>query len=82
MAYRYELFPESNKDLRCHIVVTSYDAAQDDNCRKFFRSVPWQVIIVDEGQRLKNDKNLLYAALTALKCPFRILLTGTPLQNN
>ncbi|KAK1042344.1 hypothetical protein LTS16_008952 [Friedmanniomyces endolithicus] len=82
LAYRYELFPEGSKEIRCHIVVTSYDAAADDNCRKFFRSVPWQGLIVDEGQRLKNDKNLLYAALGALKAPFRILLTGTPLQNN
>ncbi|KAK5120681.1 hypothetical protein LTR85_006039 [Meristemomyces frigidus] len=82
LAYRYELFPEGSKDLRCHVVVTSYDAAADENCRKFFRSVPWQGLIVDEGQRLKNDKNLLYAALGALKAPFRILLTGTPLQNN
>lgn len=82
LAYRYELFPEGSKDLRCHIVVTSYDAAQDENCRKFFRSVQWQSLIVDEGQRLKNDKTLLYSALGALKCPFRILLTGTPLQNN
>lgn len=82
LAYRYELFPEGSKDLRCHVVVTSYDAAADDNCRKFFRSVTWQGLIVDEGQRLKNDKNLLYAALGALKAPFRILLTGTPLQNN
>ncbi|TKA71091.1 hypothetical protein B0A55_08337 [Friedmanniomyces simplex] len=82
LAYRYELFPGGSKDLRCHIVVTSYDAAADENCRKFFRSVLWQGLIVDEGQRLKNDKNLLYAALGALKAPFRILLTGTPLQNN
>lgn len=82
LAHRYELFPEASKELRCHIVVTSYDAAQDENCRKFFRSVQWQGLIVDEGQRLKNDKNILYSALGALKCPFRILLTGTPLQNN
>ena len=82
LVYKYELFPEGSKDLSCHIVVTSYDAAADENCRRFFRSVPWQGLIVDEGQRLKNDKNLLYSALVAMKCPFRILLTGTPLQNN
>ncbi|KAF2768548.1 hypothetical protein EJ03DRAFT_328205 [Teratosphaeria nubilosa] len=82
LANRFELFPEGSKDLRCHIVVTSYDAAADENCRKFFRSVPWQGMVVDEGQRLKNDKNQLYAALSAIKAPFRILLTGTPLQNN
>ena len=82
LTYRHELFPEGSKDLRCHIVVTSYDAASDPNCLRFFRSVNWQALIVDEGQRLKNDKNLLYTALGQLKSPFRILLTGTPLQNN
>ncbi|KAM3425624.1 hypothetical protein BST61_g7569 [Cercospora zeina] len=82
LAMKHELYPDGAKDLRCHVVVTSYDAAADDNCRKFFRGVQWQGLIVDEGQRLKNDKNLLYSALGALKCPFKVLLTGTPLQNN
>lgn len=82
MAYRYEMFPENSKSLRCHVVVTSYDAAADDSCRRFFRSVNWAGLIVDEGQRLKNDNSILYNALNALKIPFRLLLTGTPLQNN
>lgn len=82
LTYKHELFAEGSKDLRCHVVVTSYDAAADEDCRKFFRSVPWQALVVDEGQRLKNEKSLLYSALSALKAPFKILLTGTPLQNN
>jgi superfamily II DNA or RNA helicase len=82
MAYKYEMYPEGAKDLRCHIVVTSYDAAADDSCRKFFKSVSWAGLVVDEGQRLKNDKSQLYTALTAVRAPFRLLLTGTPLQNN
>lgn len=82
MAYKYEMYPEGTKDLRCHIVVTSYDAAADDSCRRFFRSVNWAGLIIDEGQRLKNDKSQLYTALTAVRSPFRLLLTGTPLQNN
>jgi chromodomain-helicase-DNA-binding protein 4 len=82
LAYKHEMFPENAKDLRCHVVVTSYDAAADDSCRKFFRSIHWQGMIVDEGQRLKNEKSLLYAALGALKAPFKVLMTGTPLQNN
>ncbi|KAK7542654.1 PHD/FYVE-zinc-finger like domain-containing protein [Phyllosticta citribraziliensis] len=82
MAYQYEMFPEGSKDLRCHIVVTSYEAAADDSCRKFFKSVSWAGLVVDEGQRLKSDKSILYNALNGLKIPFRVLLTGTPLQNN
>ena len=82
LSQKYELFPEDAKDLRCHIVVTSYEAAQDDSFRRIFRGVHWTGLIVDEGQRLKNDDNRLFGALTALKIPFKILLTGTPLQNN
>ncbi|KAH6106186.1 hypothetical protein HBI81_252840 [Parastagonospora nodorum] len=49
---------------------------------RMFRSVSWGGLIVDEGQRLKNDKSQLYTALSAVKAPFRLLMTGTPLQNN
>ncbi|KAJ4339411.1 hypothetical protein N0V95_007789 [Ascochyta clinopodiicola] len=82
MAYKYEMYPEGTKDLRCHIVVTSYEAASDDSCRRFLRGVNWAGLITDEGQRLKNDKSQLYTALSAVKAPFRLLMTGTPLQNN
>ena len=76
LAYKYEMFPEGAKDLRCHVVVTSYNAAQDDSLQKVFRRVPWAGLIVDEGQRLKNEGSLLYVALSNLKIPFRALLTG------
>ncbi|KAL8940694.1 MAG: hypothetical protein Q9216_002681 [Gyalolechia sp. 2 TL-2023] len=82
LSQKYELFPAKGRDLKCHVVVTSYDAAQDDEFRKVFRGIPWQGLVVDEGQRLKNDKNILYNALSALNAPFKVLLTGTPLQNN
>jgi chromodomain-helicase-DNA-binding protein 4 len=82
MAYKYEMYPEGTKELRCHIVVTSYEAAADDSCKRMFRSVSWAGLIVDEGQRLKNDKSQLYTALSSVRAPFRLLMTGTPLQNN
>lgn len=82
LASKHELFHGHSKDLKCHIVVTSYDAAQDEEFRKVFRYVAWRGLVVDEGQRLKNDRNLLYGALDALSVPFKLLLTGTPLQNN
>lgn len=73
---KHELFPHGNKDLGCHVVVTSYEAAQHEEFRKTFRGISWQGLIVDEGQRLKNDKNMLYEALNNLKSPFKVLLTG------
>jgi superfamily II DNA or RNA helicase len=82
MASKYEMFPEGSKELRAHIVVTSYEAAVDDSCKRIFRNISWAGLIVDEGQRLKNDNSQLYGALSAVKAPFKLLLTGTPLQNN
>ena len=76
LALDHELFPGGGKDLRCHIVVTSYEAAQDTEFRLKFKGISWQGLIVDEGQRLKNDRNILYGALNALKPPFKLLLTG------
>lgn len=68
--------------MKAHVVIMSYDSAQDPRTATLFKSVSWTGLVVDEGQRLKNDGNLLYIALAAMKIPFRLLLTGTPLQNN
>lgn len=75
LAYRHEMFPEGVKGgIKAHVVIMSYEAAVD--AKSSFRSVKWQGLIVDEGQRLKNDKSLLYNALRDMKIPFRLLLTG------
>jgi SNF2 family DNA or RNA helicase len=74
MAMEYELFPEGCSDMRAHVVVTSYEAPVKNPA--FFKKIKWAGMIVDEGQRLKNDENLLYSALKALRTPFQVLLTG------
>lgn len=76
MAHKYEMYPNNAKELCCHVVVTSYDAAADESSAKVLRRIPWTGMIVDEGHRLKNDQGLLYRALTSMKVPFRVLLTG------
>jgi SNF2 family DNA or RNA helicase len=40
------------------------------------------LVVADEGHKIKNDKSSLYKAVMMLKTPKRIILTGTPLQNN
>lgn len=43
----------------------------------------WDVLVVDEGQRLKSGpKGLLFDALQSLNINLRVLLSGTPLNNN
>ena len=97
LTHDFELFPkedeierkdskskrsEAPKDIKAHIVITSYESIVEDKVRKSLQRVPWAGLIVDEGQRLKSDKTQMYDVLSKLKIAFRILLTGTPLQNN
>ncbi|CAK0853535.1 unnamed protein product [Prorocentrum cordatum] len=42
----------------------------------------WQLVVVDEGHRLKNPETVLHNAMASLRCRMRLLLTGTPLQNS
>ncbi|KAK9456322.1 SNF2 family N-terminal domain-containing protein [Dipodascopsis uninucleata] len=67
-------------DLNCHIVITSYSGVMDES--DLLKKFRWQVLVVDEGQKLKNDKNNLYKCLLTIGSNFKLLLTGTPLQNN
>ena len=40
------------------------------------------LVLCDEGHRLKNHENQTYQALMGLKCKRRVLLSGTPIQND
>ncbi|XP_076952642.1 ATP-dependent DNA helicase DDM1-like [Bidens hawaiensis] len=63
------------------IVITSYEVAMND-ARKHLRHYNWKYLVVDEGHRLKNSKCKLLRELKWLKVENKLLLTGTPLQNN
>ena len=40
------------------------------------------LLLCDEGHRLKNCENQTYRALMGIKCKRRVLLSGTPIQND
>lgn len=40
------------------------------------------IVVADEAHRFKNQQTQLFSAMTAFKTPYRIALTGTPVQNN
>ncbi|EPS33346.1 hypothetical protein PDE_08308 [Penicillium oxalicum 114-2] len=82
MAKDYEMFPQRDKALRCHVVIASYESMIDEDAKTVLKKVHWAGLVVDEGQRLKNDKSQLYERLSGMKFDFKVLLTGTPLQNN
>ncbi|CAH8336529.1 unnamed protein product [Eruca vesicaria subsp. sativa] len=63
------------------IVITSYEVAMND-AKKNLRHYPWKYVVIDEGHRLKNHKCKLLRELRYLNMENKLLLTGTPLQNN
>ncbi|KOC69329.1 Lymphoid-specific helicase [Habropoda laboriosa] len=62
------------------IVLTSFEMPIHE--QKFIKSLNWRYIIIDEGHRIKNHECLLIKILKSCKSMSRLLLTGTPLQNN
>lgn len=43
--------------------------------------IPWDLIILDEGQRIKNWESKTSRLITSLQSPFALVLSGTPLEN-
>ncbi|KAF2837304.1 SWI/SNF chromatin remodeling complex component [Patellaria atrata CBS 101060] len=62
------------------VVVTSYEICMND--RKFLANFGWKFIIIDEGHRIKNLDCRLIRDLQSYQSANRLLITGTPLQNN
>ncbi|KAK3044199.1 hypothetical protein LTS18_001912, partial [Coniosporium uncinatum] len=62
------------------VVVTSYEICMND--RKFLSNNGWEFIIIDEGHRLKNLNCRLIRELQMYRSANRLLITGTPLQND
>ncbi|OIW00661.1 hypothetical protein TanjilG_09630 [Lupinus angustifolius] len=63
-----------------NVLLTTYEMILADS--SLLRGVPWEVLIVDEAHRLKNAQSKLFSLLNSFSFQHRVLLTGTPLQNN
>ena len=61
------------------VFITSFDTAI--SVRAMLEEVHWEYIVVDEGHRIKNRKCRLAITLKTFASNNRLLLTGTPLQN-
>mmetsp|Transcript_4601 Transcript_4601/g.10378 ORF Transcript_4601/g.10378 Transcript_4601/m.10378 type:complete len:2557 (+) Transcript_4601:190-7860(+) len=84
----YEDRPHTPEYLKFNVLVTTYDTLIGDF--DVIGDVPWRVSVVDEAHRLRNVKGKLLecmkeiSAKGTLKYGYqsRVLMTGTPLQNN
>ncbi|KPV76382.1 uncharacterized protein RHOBADRAFT_52398 [Rhodotorula graminis WP1] len=61
-------------------VILSYDVARNDV--DVLSPVDWHYCILDEGHVIKNGKTKLTQAVKSLKAIHRLILSGTPIQNN
>uniref|UniRef100_A0A3P9H0N8 Chromodomain helicase DNA binding protein 1-like n=1 Tax=Oryzias latipes TaxID=8090 RepID=A0A3P9H0N8_ORYLA len=62
------------------VLLTTYELCLKD--ASFLRRWRWEVLVVDEAHRLKNPNSLLHQTLSEFSVDFRVLLTGTPIQNS
>jgi chromodomain-helicase-DNA-binding protein 1 len=77
----HELLVNGNpKKPKFNVLVTSYDYILLD--WEFLRSIKWHALAVDEAHRLKNRDSQLYSKLDSFNVPCKVLITGTPIQNN
>ncbi|GKT32775.1 Chromatin-remodeling ATPase INO80, partial [Aduncisulcus paluster] len=63
-----------------HIIVTSYPIVVKDEA--LFSKIKWCMIVCDEAQALKGTSSQRWTVLTRFKCRNRLLLSGTPIQND
>ena len=63
-----------------HVCITSYQLVVGD--ANVFRRKRWAYLILDEAQNIKNFRSQRWQTLLNFNSQRRLLLTGTPLQNN
>ncbi|KAI1366754.1 SNF2 family N-terminal domain-containing protein [Xylaria arbuscula] len=78
---RREIDPEEARNN--HVVLTSYsqvERAKED--LRWLQELEPYAAIFDEGHKLKNRKNLVYKQMMRVPTEWRLILSGTPVQNN
>lgn len=68
------------KEAAFHVCVTSYQLVVSDVA--YFQKMRWQYMILDEAQAIKSSQSSRWKSLLGFHCRNRLLLTGTPIQNN
>jgi len=66
---------------QCDVVISSIDTAKRTPHREIINEQDYDLIIIDEAHKLKNNKTKNYEFVQNLKKKFCLLLTATPIQN-
>lgn len=62
------------------VVITSYDVVRNDI--EVLSRIDWNYCVLDEGHIIKNGKTKLAKAIKSIRANHRLILSGTPIQNN
>lgn len=66
--------------VKFNVLLTSYELVSiDATC---LGSIEWACLVVDEAHRLKSNQSKFFRLLAGYQINYKLLLTGTPLQNN
>eukprot|EP01083_Nonionella_stella_P009331 26911_1 len=76
--YILSVLDERNLDF--DVAITSYEQCNIES--HHLQRITWFYIVVDEAHRMKNEKAVLSQTIRSFKSAHRLLITGTPLQNN
>ncbi|XP_049849651.1 SWI/SNF-related matrix-associated actin-dependent regulator of chromatin subfamily A containing DEAD/H box 1-like isoform X2 [Schistocerca gregaria] len=71
-----------DKEYPFDVLITTFQTASGKSDYKFLRKLNFHYLIVDEAQMLKGKDTSRYAYLFRINSQRRLLITGTPLQNN
>ncbi|MBR4247697.1 MAG: DEAD/DEAH box helicase [Treponema sp.] len=91
--YRIHIASKNRYDIECllknqiqdkesnapNIYIASYESIR--SCELYIK-IQWDIVILDEAQRIKNTQTLTNKTARALKAHFRIAVTGTPVENS
>ncbi|XP_056458282.1 chromodomain-helicase-DNA-binding protein 4 isoform X4 [Gadus chalcogrammus] len=71
---------KKDSPVKFHVLLTSYELITIDQA--VLGSIEWACLVVDEAHRLKNNQSKFFRILNNYPLQHKLLLTGTPLQNN
>ncbi|KXS97354.1 hypothetical protein AC578_10729 [Pseudocercospora eumusae] len=77
---RHELIQERLVDEKFDVCITSYEMILRE--KSHLKKFAWEYIIIDEAHRIKNEESSLAQIIRIFNSRNRLLITGTPLQNN
>ncbi|KKA03156.1 hypothetical protein D499_0C00390 [Hanseniaspora uvarum DSM 2768] len=79
-SYRYKFIHDVLYNCKFDVLITSFEILmKEKNALKRFL---WRYIVIDEAHRIKNEESLFSKTIRSFHSLNRLLVTGTPLQNN